>query len=141
MSRVAIRWGTNPQNASNPLWALLTFPLLICNTVFCAYLFARERSLPKFLLPGTRRNYLLAVSMGAMWLAGFILYGMGATRLGKMGSSVGWALFMSSMVLVANLWGLATGEWRQAGRKPKRVMTAGLVILVLAMFLVGSGVK
>jgi L-rhamnose-H+ transport protein len=141
MSTVAIKWGADPQYAANPLWALLTFPMLICNLVLCAYLFARHHSLPKFLTPGTGHNYLLAVSMGAMWLAGFILYGMGATRMGKLGSSVGWALVMSSMVLVANLWGLTTGEWRQAGSKPKQVMTAGLVILVLAMFLVGSGVK
>ena len=141
MSKAAIKWGANPQYASNPIWALLTFPMLICNLVLCAYLFARERSLPKFFLPGSGRNYLLAVSMGAMWLASYILYGMGATRMGKLGTTVGWALLMSSMVVVANLWGLATGEWRQAGPKPKQVMTAGLVTLVLAMFLVGSGVK
>lgn len=141
MSTVAIKFGTDPQYASNPLWALLTFPLLICNTVFCAYLFVRERSLPKFLLPGTGRNYLLSISMGAMWLAGFLLYGMAAARLGKMGSSVGWALIMSSMVVVANLWGILTGEWRSAGRKPLQTMIIGLITLIGAMFLVGSGLK
>ena len=141
MADVAKHLGTDPQYAANPLWALLTFPLLVCNTVFCAYLYVRNHSLGKFLLPGTGRNYLLAASMGAMWLAGFLFYGMGAARLGKMGSSVGWALIMSSMVVVANLWGLLTGEWRGAGRRPLQVMSAGLVILIVAMFLVGSGIK
>lgn len=66
-----------------------------------------------------------------------ILYGMGASRLGKIGSTIGWTLVMSLMAVIANLWGLPTSEWRGAGRKPFRVMSAGLAILVVAMFLVG----
>ena len=79
--------------------------------------------------------------MGAMWLAGMVLYGMGANSLGSIGSSIGWALVMSLMVVTANLWGLSTGEWRGVGRKPLLVMNAGLVMLVAAMFLIGSGIK
>jgi hypothetical protein len=40
-----------------------------------------------------------------------------------------------------NLWGLSTSEWRGAGQKPFRAMSAGLAILVVAMFLVGSEIK
>jgi L-rhamnose-H+ transport protein len=76
-----------------------------------------------------------------MWLAGIFLYGMGAIRLGKMGSSIGWALVMSFMVVVANLWGISTGEWSGADRRPLRVMITGLGILVVAMFMVGSGIR
>ena len=137
----AIRLGTAGQYASNPLWAILTLPLLICNTTFCIYLLVKKQSFRNFVLVGTGRNFLLAGSMGAMWLAGMTLYGMGANNLGKIGSSIGWALVMSLMVVIANLWGLSTGEWRGVGRKPLRVMSAGLAILVVAMFLVGSGIK
>ena len=48
---------------------------------------------------------------------------------------------MSVMVIVANLWGLWTGEWRGVGRKPLEMMCTGLAILVVAMFMVGSGIR
>lgn len=66
---------------------------------------------------------------------------MGANRLDKSGSSVGWALVMSLRAVMANLWGLSTGEWRRAGGESLRVMSAGLTILGVARFLVRSGIK
>jgi L-rhamnose-H+ transport protein len=141
ITSIAARTGTAAQYASYPLWALLAFPPFICNGVFCLFLLARKQTFPRFLLPGTGRNFLLAASMGAMWLGGMLLYGMGAIKLGSMGSSIGWAIVMSLMVIVANLWGLLTGEWRGVGRKPLQTMCAGLAILVVAMFMVGSGLR
>jgi L-rhamnose-H+ transport protein len=140
MTTAATQLGTAAQYASNPLWALLCLGLLLCNTTYSIHLLRRKHSFAKFLQPGISQHYLLAISMGVMWLAGIFLYGMGAIRLGKMGSSIGWALVMSFMVVVANLWGISTGEWSGRDRKPLRVMSAGLVILVIAMFMVGSGI-
>lgn len=141
MTAVASQLGTAAQYSSNPLWALLAFPPFLWSGIFCLYLLVRNRTSRRFLLPGTGRNYLLAASMGAMWLGGMLLYGMGANRLGNIGSSIGWAIVMSLMVMVANLWGLLTGEWRGVGRKPLTIMSAGLALLVAAMFMVGSGIK
>jgi L-rhamnose-H+ transport protein len=76
--------------------------------------------------------------MGVMWLVGMMIYGVGATKLGHLGASIGWALLMSLIVVVANLWGIVTGEWRNSGKKPLRVMGAGLAVLVVAMFIIGS---
>jgi L-rhamnose-H+ transport protein len=141
MTVVATKLGTAAEYASYPLWALLALPPFICSGGFCLYLLARNRTLARFVLTETGRNYLLAASMGLMWLGGMLLYGMGANMLGHIGSSIGWAIVMSLMVIVANLWGLATGEWRGIGRRPLRIMTAGLAILVIAMFMIGSGIK
>ena len=99
------------------------------------------KTVKNYSLSGTIWGFPLAVSMGAMWLAGMILYGMGANELGTSGSSIGWAIVMSLMVLVASLWGLLTGEWREAGPRPRRIMTAGLTLSVAAMFIVGSGIR
>jgi hypothetical protein len=122
-------------------WALLTLPPFMCSGIFCFYLLARKQTLGRYLLPGAARNYLLAASMAAMWLGGMLLYGMGAHRLGNLGSSIGWAMVMSLMVIVANLWGLLSGEWRGADHRPLRIMAAGMAILVVAMFMVGTGAR
>jgi L-rhamnose-H+ transport protein len=139
ITSLATKWGTPAQYASIPFWAVMTLPLFICNAVFCVYLLIRKRSLTKFRLPQTGHYFLLAGSMGLMWFIGMLLYGVGADRMGKSGSSIGWAILMSFVVIVANVWGLITGEWRGAGPKPVRVMSLGLIILVGAIFIMGLG--
>ena len=138
ISRVALESGTSEFNAANPLWAVITFPLFLCNASFCAYLLVRHKSAEKF-LSSPRYYYLLCASMGALWIAGMALYGSGANHLGPLGSSIGWAILMSSMVIVANLWGVVTGEWNKSGRKPLRVMGVGVLILIVAIFVIGLG--
>jgi hypothetical protein len=43
------------------------------------------------------------------------------------------------MILVANICGAATGEWKGASRKARNLMAAGLVVLILAIAAVGMG--
>jgi len=52
ITAIATKLGTAPQYAANPLWAILTLPLLICNTTFCIYLMLKNQSARNFLLPG-----------------------------------------------------------------------------------------
>jgi len=73
-----------------------------------------------------------------MWLVGMFFYGFGAIKLGRTGSSIGWAVLMSSVVIVANLWGMRTREWRGANLKAKRAMRLGLLVLVIAIFIIGE---
>jgi len=47
--------------------------------------------------------------------------------------SIGWPLFMSSVVIASMLAGMLTGEWSRAGAGPIRIMSAGVVCLVAAM--------
>jgi L-rhamnose-H+ transport protein len=138
VTSLATKWGTRQQYASIPLWAVMMLPLFLCNGPFCLYLLMRKQSFAKFLLPRTGRYYFLAGSMAMMWLVGMLFYGFGANKLGRTGSSIGWAILMSSVVIVANLWGLTTREWRGTGLRAKRTMRVGLLVLVVAIFIIGG---
>lgn len=138
VTTLATKWGTPQQYASIPLWVVMMLPLFLCNVPFCLYLFMRNQSSAKFQLPGTGRYYLLAASMALMWLVGMLVYGFGANKLGRTGASIGWAILMSSVVIVANLWGLTTREWRGAGRSARSTMGKGLLVLVVAIFIIGG---
>jgi len=138
VTSLAIKWGTPQRYAAIPLWAMMMVPLFLCNGPFCLYLLMRKRSLAKFLLPRTGRYYFLAGSMAMMWLVGMFFYGFGANKLGRSGSSMGWAILMSSVVIVANLWGLTTRECRGTGLRAKRTMRVGLLVLVVAIFIIGG---
>jgi hypothetical protein len=43
---------------------------------------------------------------------------------------------MSLIVITANVWSLATGEWKNTGKQPIRFMFAGVATLVLAVFVI-----
>jgi L-rhamnose-H+ transport protein len=136
ITEVALRFGTPESYAANPLWAIITFPLFLCNAGFALYLLSKHNSFSRY--RSSPPLYLLyGVAMGALWIAGMAFYGSGANRLGPIGASIGWAVLMSSMVVVANLWGLATGEWKGVGGKPRMVMLSGVLLLIVAIFVIG----
>lgn len=75
--------------------------------------------------------------MGFLWIAGFVCYAPGTRQLGSLGTSLGWSIMMSVMVITANLWGVLTGEWRGASHRARRFLVSGVAILILAICVVG----
>jgi L-rhamnose-H+ transport protein len=129
--------GAREHLAANAIWALLAFPLFLMNACYSVYTMRRNGTGGNLTHRGTPRHYVLGALMGVLWLSGMALYGIGAGRMGKLGSSFGWAIMMSTMVLVSNGLGLATGEWRGAPGDSKRKLGLGILILVLAIATLG----
>jgi L-rhamnose-H+ transport protein len=77
--------------------------------------------------------------MGAIWFVGTIPYGMGAYYLGRLGTSVGWAVNIAFSLVVANVFGFWTGEWKGAPVRALRALYAGLSILILAIVILAVG--
>jgi L-rhamnose-H+ transport protein len=123
--------------APNIVWALLTLPLFACNAGYSLYLLGRRHTVSNFAKAGTAHYYLFAILMGTLWIVGMVSYGIGARRLGPFGPSLGWSILLSTMVLSANLLGLASGEWRGAPPRAGRRLAIGLALLVLAVIGLG----
>jgi L-rhamnose-H+ transport protein len=77
--------------------------------------------------------------MGAIWFVATIPYGMGAYYLGRLGTSAGWALNIAFSLLVANVFGFATGEWTGASSRSRRALYSGLGVLMVAIVLLAAG--
>lgn len=131
--------GASELRSVNALWAIAIFPLSLCSAIYCLFLLQRNKTFQNFRQPGTEHYWGLALLMGAAQMAGIALYGFGAAKLGRLGTSIGFSVLMSSMIVSANGFGLASGEWKGAGAKPAAVMAAGLLILIAAIFLIGYG--
>lgn len=138
MTTVAREVGTPEAFASIPFWAVIILPLFVCNAGFCLYLLAKNGTFSKFSITRTSHYHLLTSSMGVLWLGGMIVYGVGATLLGPIGPSVGWAVLIALVVVVANIWGLMTGEWRGTGSRPIRIMAVGLAALLIAVGIISA---
>ncbi len=77
--------------------------------------------------------------MGVLWMAGVSVYGAGASALGDLGPIIGWPLFMSMVIITGNIWGFATGEWKQGPRAALRVNLAGVALLIVAIIVISVG--
>ena len=86
-------------------------------------------------------NIMRTLIMGFLWFFGMYFYGMGATQLGPLGTSLGWPLFMTTMVLVANFWGVLTGEWKNAGPKARGYLTAANAVMIAALIVISLGTR
>ena len=71
--------------------------------------------------------------MAAMWIGSFYFYGAGAARLGRLGTVIGWPLFISLSIAVGNIWGLWRGEWKESPQDARRLLNQGLAILIVAI--------
>jgi L-rhamnose-H+ transport protein len=123
--------------AGNALWPLLAIPLFLCNAGYSIGLLHRNDTATRYRNAHAPRFCALAFLMGVLWMAGIGLYGVGASKLGTLGPSLGWAILMSAMVLVANVLGMLTGEWKGAPRKAQHRLSLGISILIVAIAVLG----
>jgi hypothetical protein len=77
--------------------------------------------------------------MGILWMGAFALYGMSATFLGALGTSVGWGLLQIFMIMTATLAGALTGEWKHASHSAKLLLSSGIASLTVAIVLLALG--
>jgi L-rhamnose-H+ transport protein len=89
--------------------------------------------------PHAAHDWLMGVWMGVIWFVATIPYGMGAYYLGRLGTSVGWAVYMAFTLLVANIFGFMTDEWREAPRQSRKILFVGLSVLVAAIVVLAIG--
>ena len=84
------------------------------------------------------RNYLFAALAGVIWYFQFFFYSMGQTRMGKY-DFASWTLHMASIIIFANLWGLALREWRGTSLRTRALVSTGILLLVASTVVVGYG--
>ncbi len=120
---------------SGPMAAYAVWPIglaggFIPNAGYAVYLLYRRRSLPAF-----KQGYsdlLLSCAMAVLWMGAIAVYGMSASFLGALGTSIGWGLFQIFMILAANASGLLTGEWKRASGRAHLCLTSGMLLLIAA---------
>jgi L-rhamnose-H+ transport protein len=137
ISQKARAMGAGPTGTSSVTWTVILLPVFLCNFVYSLYLLRRNKTAALFREPGTSHYWGLGALMGIDWMAGMAAYGAGAISLGKLGTSVGWVLFMASMIIVANVLGALTGEWKGSSARTLGIMAAGIVVLMIAIVVVG----
>jgi L-rhamnose-H+ transport protein len=136
---LALRQNASEKWASNSVWAILFTFGGIANLSYCGYLFVKNKSFGAYRQAGSFRNLMLLAFMSLMWIGSFVLYGLGARMMGDWGTVIGWSAFIALSITIASIWGFAQGEWARTSPATRKLMAAGLAILVLVIFIFACG--
>ncbi|MBT4485323.1 MAG: hypothetical protein HOC71_16775, partial [Candidatus Latescibacteria bacterium] len=131
----AVSLGASENWAGNVVWVVLFTSGGTLNILYCGYLIGVNKTAGCYRAKGSFRNFLLLLFMSTMWIASFILYGVGATMMGGWGTVIGWSVYMVLSIAVANVWGLFQGEWKGVSRATRMIMARALVILFAAIII------
>ena len=135
----AQRLGASPVISGLGSWMLVYWGGFAATLLWFGGLQLRRGTWRKNFGEGSLHDLGLAAWMGILWFLAMIPYGMGAYYLGKLGTSVGWAISIAASLIVANALGFITGEWRTASSRSRSVLFAGLAVLIVAMVLLAKG--
>jgi hypothetical protein len=78
-------------------------------------------------------------AMGLLWLSGMVGYEIGATLAGMYGTSLGYALFITAMILSSNFLGILRGEWRATSAGTRRVLATAVVVILISALVLNLG--
>ncbi|MFM9909538.1 MAG: L-rhamnose/proton symporter RhaT [Chitinophagaceae bacterium] len=124
---------------NNVIFVVILWGGLTTNLIWCLLLNVKNKSFGDYANKKSPllKNYLLCALAGTTWFLQFFFYGMGESKMGNGASS--WILHMSFIILVANMWGILTKEWKGVGRKTGIIITIGIATIILSVLLVGYG--
>jgi len=133
IQRAAQQHGASLAMMSNAVWLPCLYAGFLPGAIYCYILMRKKNNVSQLRLPGTWYYWLAGASMGFLWYGSIILYSISTVKLGALGTSIGWPLFLASIVVASTVFGALTGEWARTGTRPIRTMIAGVSFLVLAI--------
>jgi L-rhamnose-H+ transport protein len=110
------------------------------NAVWCVLLNRKNRTAGDYAkarapLAG---NYLFSALAGILWYSQMVFLTMGNAKIGKYSFS-GWSVFMSSQIIFSTFWGMALLEWKGTSPRTRKLLAAGLAVLVISLVIIGYG--
>jgi L-rhamnose-H+ transport protein len=133
IQRAAQQHGASLAMMSNAVWLPCLYAGFLPGAIYCYILMRKKNNVSQLRLPGTWYYWFAAASMGFLWYGSIILYSISTVKLGALGTSIGWPLFLASIVVASTGFGALTGEWTRTGTRPIRTMILGVSFLVLAI--------
>lgn len=129
--------GASRTTSLNAVWPVLLGGGFIVNAVYCIIQIFRNRGAAA--REGSHcTNILWVILMAALWAGSNYVYGGGARNLGPLGLILGWPVYMATIVIVANAWGVATGEWRNSDRRAAVWAVTGCLILISGIWTIAA---
>ncbi len=136
----AVAAETNPPwAAATAVTAIILWGGAVSSCVYCAVQLTRNKTWGRLVGPGAGHVLLLAAIMAVLHNAAIFLFGLGWIHIGELGVSVGYPIFMSVAILVGNVHGFRSGEWKGASRESILWILTGIALLIVGVCLLAQG--
>jgi hypothetical protein len=131
--RAAVAKGAGPLAANAAVWAIALVAGMLVNIIYPAILITREGSWAQFVrYPG---QILLSAMIGIQFFTGVLLMGQGMLALGVLGASVGFGMSQGMQIVVGQILGFVSGEWRGAPPQARKLIFTAIALLLTAAFI------
>ncbi|MBF0196848.1 MAG: rhamnose/proton symporter RhaT [Planctomycetes bacterium] len=127
----AVEYGAIPRNASFAAWVVVLIGALALNTGYILFMLVKNNTWHTYKAAGSKKAYGWGLLSGLLWFLGLGVYGQGASLMGKLGTVVGWPMFLGLALIVSNIWAIKAGEWKGA-TGPLKLMGVSVFILIIA---------
>ena len=125
---------------ANAIWVPALAGGFLINAGYAIYRLFKNNSWSRFTAEGTTAwHWTGSAIMGLLWFGGIALYGYAAATMGPLGGVVAWPVFMSTVIVTANVNGLLSGEWKGAKGSSLGLSWVGLSLLVIAIVVIARG--
>ena len=131
----ALSLGVSAEFATIPLWIPILLGGFLVNFGYAAYLLIKAKTY-KLFPESTCTHLILSLTSGIFFFSGLAIYGIASSLLITLGTSIGWALLMSLMILISNLTSILTGEWKNS-KKALKYQLISISILIIGMLIMG----
>jgi L-rhamnose-H+ transport protein len=129
-----------PWRAAWAVTAMILWGGAISACGYCVIQLTRNKTWGHFTKPGIGFVLLLAAAMAVLHDAAIFLFGLGWISLGTdLAVAVGYPAFMSFAIIVGNVHGFRTGEWKGASRESVGLIVAGIALLIVGVCVLGLG--
>ena len=138
--------GISVEEYGNPGWratfvvaALILWGGSISACGYCVYKFCKNKTWGTLTGPGIGKVLFIALIMACLHDGAILLFGVGASKLGTLGVAVGYAAFMSFAIIVGNINGFLTKEWKGASKVSMQWIAGGIIVLIIGVSILAKG--
>ncbi len=132
-------FGNAPWRTTFVITALVLWGGAFSSLAYCAFKLTKNQTWGQLTRAAIGRTLVIALIMALLHDGAILFWGLGASRLGALGVGVGYAVFMSFAIIVGNVNGFLTGEWKKASQQSVRWIAAGLVVLIIGVSVLAKG--
>jgi L-rhamnose-H+ transport protein len=135
--RAAQAQGAQASWAPFAVWPIALLGGSVVNLGYSIYLLTRNKTWGKFrgFAPAEIINPVFAAFL---WMGGIAIYSSGTTFLGSLGVSIGFAVYMITVIFNSQLAAIISGEWHLMKPRTYRLFAVGISLLVVAVLTMGA---
>lgn len=133
----------NVRKMGNPDWMTamaVMFPIFITggfvSVPYFIYRLSKGKAWGNFKTSNFFKNFILVLIMASCHYGASVIFAYSAFRLGKLGNSVGYAIYNCVSVVTAVVVGLLFGEWESVSKRTMKALYGAIVFMVLGIIII-----